>query len=100
MSVHRARRRTSQAGLLAVVLARLELSLDVFVLVGSRVIPLGAAQNSLLYLLAANADRHVKRADIRELVWGIERSADDKGVDQAVGQLRRSLGVLPGGLPS
>ena len=76
----------------------LELSLDEYVLVGSRMIPLGAAQNSLLYLLAANAERHVRRADIRELVWGIERSADDKGVDQAVGQLRRSLGGLPGGV--
>ena len=63
-------------------------------------IPLGAAQNSLLYLLAANADREVRRADIRELVWGIERSADDAGVDQAVARLRRSLGGLPGGIPN
>jgi len=71
----------------------LELSLDEYACAGARTIPLGPAQNSLLYLLMANAGRPVSRGDIRRLSWGFDRAADDATVDRAVARLRRSLGA-------
>jgi DNA-binding response OmpR family regulator len=74
-------------------LSGLELSLDEYALAGARTIPLGPAQNSLLYLLMANAGRRVSRADVRRLAWGFDRAADDATVDRAVVRLRGSLGT-------
>jgi len=68
-----------------------ELSLDEYAHVGSRTVRLSAGDNSLLYLLVANAGRRVERADIRDLSWGVERAAPIEAVDAAVARLERSL---------
>jgi len=72
----------------------LELSLDEYAHVGSRTVRLSAGDNSLLYLLVANAGRRVARADIRDLSWGVEHAAPVEAVDAAVARLERTLGAV------
>lgn len=68
-----------------------ELSLDEYAHVGSRTIALSAPQNSLLYLLVANAGRRIAQADVRELCWGVEHTAGGPEVEGAIAGLERSL---------
>ncbi len=80
------------------------LSLDEYVRIGARRIPLRPRSNSLLYLLAANAPRAVARDDVRAFVWGFDRDATDGAIDREARSLSRSLaGALrltidPGGI--
>ena len=76
-----------------VAVGGLELSLDEYAHLGSRTVRLSAGENSLLYLLVANAGRRVARADIRDLTWGVEHVAPVEAVDAAVARLERSLGA-------
>lgn len=70
----------------------LELSLDEEVHVGSRTIGLTPELNSLLYVLAANAPRVVTNAQLRRLVWGMDRHGDQRVLTASLSRLTRALG--------
>ena len=69
----------------------LELSIDEKVGVGGRSIRLTPAQNSLLYVLAANAGTELSAHDIRQLAWGLEAETSDDEVARRVGELLRLI---------
>jgi two-component system, OmpR family, response regulator len=55
--------------------------------VGGHELPLTSLEQSLLYLLAANADRVLSRAEIVDAVWGTDAGAEGRVVDHHVGAL-------------
>lgn len=59
--------------------------------VGDREIPLTMTEFNLLYVLAANPERVLTRAQLRDRVWGYPRDLDDHSVDPHVQRLRRKL---------
>ena len=74
----------------------MDLSLDEHVGLGGRIVVLDPTQNSLLYLLAARAGVSVTFAEMRRLVWGIERAATDGDVTGLVRGLAGALGRRAG----
>ena len=75
----------------------LELSLDEKVIVGKNLVALTPSENSLLYLLAANAGRNVSLRDLREMVWGISPGTSDGAIERRVAGLRQRLAGLDAG---
>jgi DNA-binding response OmpR family regulator len=63
--------------------------------VGSRDVHLTSLEQSLLYLLAANAGQVVTRDEIMDSLWGVDYAAGSNVVDQHVRNLRAKL--QPGG---
>jgi DNA-binding response OmpR family regulator len=59
--------------------------------VGDREIPLTMTEFNLLYVLAANPERVLTRAQLRDRVWGYPHDLDDHSVDPHVQRLRRKL---------
>ena len=72
----------------------LELSIDEKVGIDGRSIRLTPAQNSLLYVLAANAGTELSAHDIRQLAWGLDAQTSDDEVVRRVGDLLR---LIPAG---
>lgn len=71
-----------------------EIELDILnrrVLVGAEELPLSALEQSLLYLLGANAGQLITRDQILDAVWGVDFVAESKFVDQYVRNLRAKL---------
>ena len=60
------------------------------------IVPLTPSENSLLYLLAANAGRNVSLRDLREMVWGISPGTSDGAIERRVAGLRQRLRGLDG----
>jgi DNA-binding response OmpR family regulator len=72
-----------------------EMEIDVLhrtVRVGGAELHLTPLEQSLLYLLAANAGRAVTREEILDAVWGPDYVADSNVVDRQVRNLRARLG--------
>jgi DNA-binding response OmpR family regulator len=63
--------------------------------VGDREIPLTMTEFNLLYVLAANPERVLTRAQLRDRVWGYPHDLDDHSVDPHVQRLRRKLADVP-----
>lgn len=59
--------------------------------VGDREIPLTLTEFNLLSVLAANPERVLTRAQLRDRVWGYPHDLDDHSVDPHVQRLRRKL---------
>ena len=59
--------------------------------VGDREIPLTMTEFNLLSVLAANPERVLTRAQLRDRVWGYPHDLDDHSVDPHVQRLRRKL---------
>jgi DNA-binding response OmpR family regulator len=59
---------------------------------GSQDLHLTGLEQSLLYLLAANAPRVLSRNDILDALWGVDYSSSSNVVDQHVRNLRTKLG--------
>jgi len=88
------RRTFGQTFLLKPLLLHEELEIDIVnhrVRVGSSEVLLTDTEQSLLYLLAANAGEVVTREDIRRVVWGIDDSSEDDVVEHIVTNLRDKL---------
>jgi DNA-binding response OmpR family regulator len=62
--------------------------------VGSEEIPLTMTEFNLLVVLAANPERVLTRAQLRDKVWGYPHDLDDHSVDPHVQRLRRKLSDL------
>ena len=62
--------------------------------VGSEEIPLTMTEFNLLAVLAANPERVLTRAQLRDKVWGYPHDLDDHSVDPHVQRLRRKLSDL------
>jgi DNA-binding response OmpR family regulator len=62
------------------------------VTVGGRVLKLTPIQQSLLYLLAANAGRALSREDLLATIWGNEFEIESNVVDRHIRELRVKLG--------
>lgn len=60
--------------------------------VGGRELKLTPIQQSLLYLLAANAGRALSREDLRATIWGNEFEIESNVVDRHIRELRVKLG--------
>lgn len=88
-------RRTYRAAVpFAPVLRLGELELDLLnrrVRVGGHDLQLTALDQSLLYLLAANAGRVLSRDEILDCLWGVDFLADSNVVDRHVRNLRAKL---------
>lgn len=63
--------------------------------VGDQEIPLTMTEFNLLYVLAANPERVLTRAQLRDRVWGYPHELDDHSVDPHVQRLRRKLSDAP-----
>ena len=59
---------------------------------GTAELHLTALEQSLLYLLAANAGRVISRGEILDALWGADYAADSNVVDRQVRNLRARLG--------
>jgi Response regulators consisting of a CheY-like receiver domain and a winged-helix DNA-binding domain len=59
--------------------------------VGNEEIPLTMTEFNLLAVLAANPERVLTRAQLRDKVWGYPHELDDHSVDPHVQRLRRKL---------
>lgn len=71
-----------------------EIKLDILnrrVLVGADDVPLSPLEQSLLYLLAANAGQLVSRDQILDALWGVDFVAESNFVDRHVRNLRAKL---------
>jgi DNA-binding response OmpR family regulator len=82
------------AGTLAPVIRLGELEIDILhrrVRAGTTELHLTALEQSLLYLLAANAGRVVSREEIIDAVWGADYVAGSNVVDRQVRNLRARL---------
>jgi DNA-binding response OmpR family regulator len=76
------------------VITRGELEIDILnrrVRAGAHVLYLTPIEQSLLYLLAANAGRVLTREEILDHLWGIDFVADSNVVDRHVRNLRAKL---------
>ena len=62
------------------------------VTVGARELDLTPIQQTLLYLLAANAGRALSRADLLATIWGSEFEIESNVVDRHIRELRVKLG--------
>ena len=62
--------------------------------VGTEEIPLTMTEFNLLAVLAANPERVLTRAQLRDKVWGYPHDLDDHSVDPHVQRLRRKLSDL------
>lgn len=62
--------------------------------VGNEEIPLTMTEFNLLAVLAANPERVLTRAQLRDKVWGYPHELDDHSVDPHVQRLRRKLSGL------
>jgi DNA-binding response OmpR family regulator len=60
--------------------------------VGGRVLQLTPIQQTLLYLLAANAGRALSRDDLLATIWGSEFEIESNVVDRHIRELRVKLG--------
>jgi two-component system, OmpR family, alkaline phosphatase synthesis response regulator PhoP len=60
--------------------------------VGGRVLQLTPIQQTLLYLLAANAGRALSREDLLSTIWGGEFEIESNVVDRHIRELRVKLG--------
>jgi DNA-binding response OmpR family regulator len=88
------RRTYGQAVALRPVLRLGELELDILnrrVQVGSDELHLSALEQSLLYILAANAGRLITRDQIMDALWGADYVAESNVVDRHVRNLRIKL---------
>lgn len=65
-----------------------ELSIDERIRIGDRSVTLTPSQNSLLYVLAANAGRPVAARHIREIVWGFAPESSEATIRRRVDELR------------
>jgi DNA-binding response OmpR family regulator len=63
--------------------------------VGDEEIPLTMTEFNLLAVLAANPERVLTRAQLRDKVWGYPHDLDDHSVDPHVQRLRRKLSERP-----
>jgi DNA-binding response OmpR family regulator len=63
--------------------------------VGEQEIPLTMTEFNLLSVLAANPERVLTRAQLRDRVWGYPHDLDDHSVDPHVQRLRRKLSDVP-----
>jgi DNA-binding response OmpR family regulator len=71
-----------------------ELEIDILnrsVRVGGHELQLTSLEQSLLYLLAANAGRVMTRDEILDNIWGVDFAADSNLVDQHIRSLRARL---------
>ena len=88
-------RRTYQEAIPFTPVLRLgELEIDILnrrVQVGGHELHLTALEQSLLYLLAANAGRLLTRDEILDHLWGLDYAAESNVVDRHVGNLRTKL---------
>jgi two-component system KDP operon response regulator KdpE len=88
------RRSRPEAALFAPVIRLGELEIDILhrsVRSGSAELHLTALEQSLLYLLAANAGRVVTRDEIVDALWGADYVAEGNVVDRQVRNLRARL---------
>ena len=88
------RRTFGQTFPLKPILLHEELEIDIVnhrVRVGSTEVLLTDTEQSLLYLLAANAGEVVTCEEIRQVVWGVDDTAEDDVVEHIVGSLRDKL---------
>jgi DNA-binding response OmpR family regulator len=60
--------------------------------VGGRLLHLTPIQQTLLYLLAANADKALSREDLLTTIWGNEFEIESNVVDRHIRELRVKLG--------
>jgi two-component system KDP operon response regulator KdpE len=89
-----ARRSDPGAAVLVPVIRLGELEVDILqrsARDGAGELPLTPLEQSLLYLLAANAGRAVTRAEILDTLWGPDHVVDSKIVDRQVRNLRARL---------
>jgi DNA-binding response OmpR family regulator len=89
------RRSHPEAAAFAPVIRLGELEIDILqrtVRAGASELHLTALEQSLLYLLAANAGRVVARAEILDALWGSDYVAESNVVDRQVRNLRARLG--------
>jgi DNA-binding response OmpR family regulator len=63
--------------------------------VGNEEIPLTMTEFNLIAVLAANPERVLTRAQLRDKVWGYPHDLDDHSVDPHVQRLRRKLSKYP-----
>ena len=63
--------------------------------VGEEEITLTMTEFNLLAVLAANPERVLTRAQLRDKVWGYPHDLDDHSVDPHVQRLRRKLSERP-----
>jgi DNA-binding response OmpR family regulator len=63
--------------------------------VGDEEIPLTMTEFNLIAVLAANPERVLTRAQLRDKVWGYPHDLDDHSVDPHVQRLRRKLAQHP-----
>lgn len=76
----------------AIKLGELEIDIvDRTVCAGATRLRLTSLQQSLLYLLAANAGRVVTREEILDALWGIDYVAESNVVDRHIRKLRQRL---------
>jgi DNA-binding response OmpR family regulator len=71
-----------------------ELEIDIYhrkVRAGTSELHLTPLEQSLLYLLAANADRVLTRDEIMDYLWGTDFIAESNVVDRHIGNLRTKL---------
>ncbi|MCA1648173.1 MAG: response regulator transcription factor, partial [Chloroflexi bacterium] len=71
-----------------------DLEIDILnraVRVGAVELHLTALEQSLLYLLAANAERLVTREEILDTLWGVDYVAESNVVDRQIRNLRARL---------
>jgi DNA-binding response OmpR family regulator len=71
-----------------------ELQIDILkrsVQVGASELHLTSLEQSLLYLLAANAGRVVTREEILDTLWGVDYVAESNVVDRQIRNLRARL---------
>jgi DNA-binding response OmpR family regulator len=88
------RRSYPEAGEIATVIRLGELEIDILhrtVQAGTSTLHLTALEQSLLYLLAANAGRVVTREQILDALWGPDYVAESNVVDRQVRNLRARL---------
>ena len=88
------RRTYGVAGGLVSVLRLGEIEIDIVnrqVTAGGSVLHLTALDQSLLYLLAANAGRVISREEILDAVWGPDFIAESNIVDRHIRSLRAKL---------
>jgi DNA-binding response OmpR family regulator len=62
---------------------------------GDEEIPLTMTEFNLVAVLAANPERVLTRAQLRDKVWGYPHDLDDHSVDPHVQRLRRKLATYP-----
>jgi DNA-binding response OmpR family regulator len=88
------RRSYSDAGTFTPVIKIGELEIDILkrtVLAGALELHLTSLEQSLLYLLAANAGRVVSREEILDALWGVDYVAESNIVDRQIRNLRARL---------